>query len=150
MFPDFHGKPINFKRYEQAFPLFPDQLSGTTIDNSTLYDATLHIQKKQSSLRINQISGNIEFQFKSTNQTSQNADTDFCKLGSEGYILIDGSFTYLLISFVKPGFPAYMCGKTNNIFLAEIYAAKIRICIITPYRIYGKLPEKTIEYGQTR
>lgn len=145
MFPDLSGEPINLKCDEQALPEFPELLFGTSIENSTFFDATLYIQKKQPSLKINDFFKHFEYQIKSLSKTYQLSDSDICRLNKEGHILIDGSLTYLFISFVEPDFLAYICERINDLFVTGICVSDTQIRNMAQHRLSKEILEQMIE-----
>lgn len=145
---DFSGEPIDIQCNEQALPEFPDLLFGTSTENSTFFNATLYILKKQPSLKICDFFKKFEFQIESLCKIYQIEDSNVCKLNKEGHILIDGSLIYLFISFVEPDFLAYMCERINELFVTGICVSDTQIRNMAQRRLSKEILEKMIENEQ--
>lgn len=145
---DFSGESVDIQCNEQALPEFPDLLFGTSTENSTFFDATLYILKKQPSLKICDFLKKFEFQIESLCKIYQIEDSNVCKLNKEGHILIDGSLVYFFISFVEPDFLAYMCERINELFVTGICVSDTQIRNMAQRRLPKEILEKMIENEQ--
>lgn len=109
------GKPLNITCTEHAFPEFPDLLYGRQNDDGIMYfDASEYLKSKKV--------GVTDFFTKCESMIEQliasygvPAETCFVT-NQEGHILIDGTFTYLFLSFVEQNFLAFMCDRIHEIF----------------------------------
>ncbi|NDV63960.1 hypothetical protein [Bacteroides sp. 224] len=140
MLPHLSGKPIDLTCNELALPEFPDMLFGTSVDNGIFFNATVYIQKKQPSLKINDFFKDYKAQIESLCKAYQLNIEDICKLNKEGHVLIDGTFVYLFISFVEPDFLAYMCERINDLFTTGFCVSDTQILNLAKTR----LPQKTV------
>jgi hypothetical protein len=138
MLKNVSGKPLNLTCNEQAIPEFPEMLFGTSSeDGVTYFDATVYIQKKQSSLNVKDFFRDYKPQIESLCNAYQTIDRDnICKLNTKGHLLIDSTFLYLFISFVEPDFLAYMCEQINDLFISGICISDTQIV-----RLSKKLPK---------
>lgn len=109
------GNPVNIQCNEQAFPEFPKLLFGQ-IEKSTYFDASLYLQETNQNISINDFINQCE-QFILKLCTSYNIDTDKVLLTSnDGHILIEGTFSYLFLSFVEQDFLAYVFDRIHEVF----------------------------------
>lgn len=111
------GKPLNITCTEHAFPEFPDLLYGRQSDDGIMYfDASAYIQSKKLTVGVADFLTKCEWQIERL-LTSYGVPLDKCFVtNSEGHILIDGTFTYLFLSFVEQNFMAFMCDRIHEIF----------------------------------
>lgn len=109
------GKPINLNCNEHTFPEFPNLLFGDTDGGQTYVDATVYIQG--TGLSINSFFATYKGPIDAIVKALKRDENQVCVLNTEGHILIDSSFAYLLVSFVNPDFWLYMFDRMDELFI---------------------------------
>lgn len=130
------ASPIKLTCKELGLAEFPDLLFGNTSD-STYFDATDYLQKKDPTLTVPDFLKQYENQILSLMQTHDMKDSDVCKINSAGHFLIESNFVYLFISFVEQDFLAYMCERIHELFtdgfcVSDTYILKAADSRLTP------------------
>lgn len=130
------ASPIKLTCKELGLAEFPDLLFGNTSD-STYFDATDYLQKKDPTLTVPDFLKQYENQILSLMQTYNMKDSDVCKINSAGHFLIESNFVYLFISFVEQDFLAYMCERIHELFtdgfcVSDTYILKAADSRLTP------------------
>lgn len=107
---------INLKCKEQSFPEFPNLLFGQDESGHSYFDATYYLSKMTEPTPIQPFFSEYRYQIKALCDTYEIDDKKVCLINEEGHYLIDGTFVFLFIAFVKPDFLAYMCDRTFELF----------------------------------
>lgn len=148
MYPNFSGKPIDCICTEPAIPEFSELLFGTTNENGTKYfDATLYLQTKRLSIKIDDFFRECKTQIRSLQQSYHMEENEICKLNKEGHLLIDGNFTYLFISFVEPEFLAYIFDRIHELFSSGFCVSDSYLLFTSKKRLSNEALETIIEHG---
>lgn len=109
------GKPVNITCNEHSFPEFPNLLFGK-IEKSTFFDASLYLQTIHSEFSVDDFMLQCEpFILKLLSSYNMESEQTFI-LNQDGHILIDGTFSYLFLSFVEPDFLAYVFDRIHEVF----------------------------------
>lgn len=147
MYPSISGKPIDYTCSEPAIPEFPELLFGTSIENGTKYfDATLYLQTKRLSIKIDDFFKECKTQIKSLQQSYRMEENEICKLNKEGHLLIDGNFAYLFISFVEPEFLAYIFDRIHELFSSGFCVSDTYLLFTSKKRLSNEALETIIEH----
>lgn len=107
---------IKLKCQEQSFPEFPNMLFGQDESGRSFFDATHYLSKMTEPVPIQSFFNQYRYQIKSLCDTYEISNDNVCLINEEGHYLIDGTFVFLFIAFVKPDFLAYMCERTFELF----------------------------------
>lgn len=107
---------IKLKCKEQSFPEFPNLLFGQDETGRSFFNATHYLSKMTEQKPIQPFFTQYRYQIKALCDTYEIDDKQVCLINEEGHYLIDGTFVFLFIAFVKPDFLAYMCDRTFELF----------------------------------
>lgn len=107
---------IKLKCQEQSFPEFPNLLFGQNEAGRSFFDATHYLSKMTDPMPIQPFFTQYRYQIKALCDTYEIDNNNVCLINEEGHYLIDGTFVFLFIAFVKQDFLAYMCERTFELF----------------------------------
>lgn len=109
------GRPVNITCNEHSFPEFPNLLFGK-IDKASYFDASAYLQENHPEISIMDFMSQCEplilKLLKSYGITSEQVFIT----NQDGHILIDGTFSYLFLSFVEQDFLAYIFDRIHEVF----------------------------------
>lgn len=109
------GSPVNIQCNKQALPEFPNLLFGE-IDKSIYFDASLYLQETHPDITVSDFMQQCEqFIEKLLGSYGMESEKAFIP-NQDGHILIDGTFSYLFLSFVEPDFLAYVFDRIHEVF----------------------------------
>lgn len=107
---------IKLQCQEQSFPEFPNLLFGKSEDGRSYFDATHYLSKMTEPTPIQPFFTQYRYQIKALCDTYEIDSNKVSLINENGHYLIDGTFVFLFIAFVKPDFLAYMCERTFELF----------------------------------
>lgn len=107
---------IKLECKEQSFPEFPNLLFGQSEDGHSYFDATHYLSKMTEPMPIQSFFAQYRYQIKALCDTYEINDDKVCLINQDGHFLIDGTFVFIFIAFVKPDFLAYMCDRVFELF----------------------------------
>lgn len=107
---------IKLKCQEQSFPEFPNLLFGQDEAGHSYFDATHYLSKMTEPTPIQPFFSQYRYQIKALCDTYKISNDRVCLINEDGHYLIDGTFVFLFIAFVKPDFLAYMCERIFELF----------------------------------
>lgn len=107
---------INLKCKEQSFPEFPNLLFGQTKTGHSYFDATHYLSKTTENIPVQSFFSQYRYQIKALCDTYEIKNEYVCLINEEGHYLIDGTFVFQFIAFVKPDFLAYVNDRMFELF----------------------------------